>query len=315
MNATEPVFDALQRVLFGLPMEFANLTIVPLLVTDDRDPDYRTLDEALASEHLQITEVSEAGAVPQLRAVNTGDEPVLLVDGEELVGAKQNRVLNLTILVPARQTVVIPVSCVEARRWRHTSPAFESSSRVQFAEGRARKMQDVTDSLECRRERASDQGAVWHLIDEKAARLDALSDTSAMAAMYDTLHESIDDFVKAFPPLERQVGAVLFVNGRVAGLELFDSAASWRKLAPKLLRSYALDAIDRRRMRARKFHVNQAAGLIRRLTSSRASAFAAVGEGEDVRLTGLRVAGAALVAHERAIHLSAFPVHAARDVH
>src|SRR5262245_3634670 len=152
MNATESVFEALKSVLFGLPTEVANLTMVPLLVTEDRDPEYRTLDEALASEALRITEVSEAGTVPELRAANTGNEPVLLVDGEELVGAKQNRVLNLTILVPSRQTVVIPVSCVEARRWRHTSRAFDSSSRVQFAEGRARKMQDVIASLESRSE-------------------------------------------------------------------------------------------------------------------------------------------------------------------
>jgi hypothetical protein len=40
-----------------------------------------------------------------------------LLDGEELIGAKQNRALNLTILAPAKQVIVIPVSCVEAGRW------------------------------------------------------------------------------------------------------------------------------------------------------------------------------------------------------
>lgn len=47
-----------------------------------------------------ITEVSEQGVVPQLRFVNRGRVPVLLVDGEELLGAKQNRIVNLSILVP-----------------------------------------------------------------------------------------------------------------------------------------------------------------------------------------------------------------------
>jgi hypothetical protein len=45
------------------------------------------------------------------------------------------------------------------------------------------------------------------------------------------------------------------------------------------------------------------------VTSSAAFTFAAAGEGEDVRLTSAGVAGAALVARGRAIHLSAFPVN------
>ena len=49
----------------------------------------------------QITEVSDAGRVSELKVVVKGERAVLLVDGEELVGAKQNRVLNLSMLVPA----------------------------------------------------------------------------------------------------------------------------------------------------------------------------------------------------------------------
>jgi hypothetical protein len=38
-------------------------------------------------------------------------------DGEQLVGAKQNRILNMTVLVAAETEVTIPVSCVERGRW------------------------------------------------------------------------------------------------------------------------------------------------------------------------------------------------------
>ena len=72
----------------------------------------------------------------------------------------------------------------------------------------------------------------------------AASDTSAMSAMFDARHVALDEFVTAFTPVERQVGAVFFVNGRAAGLELFDAPRTWRTLAPKLIRSYALDALD-----------------------------------------------------------------------
>ena len=89
--------------------------------------DYLVLDEALASGLVEITEVSEQGSVPELKFINRGPKPVLIVDGEELLGAKQNRIVNLTILVAANSELTIPVSCVEAGRWRSRSRAFTSA--------------------------------------------------------------------------------------------------------------------------------------------------------------------------------------------
>jgi len=45
-----------------------------------------------------------------------GDLPLLLLDGEQLVGAKQNWIMNMTVLVAAHTAVTIPVSCVERVR-------------------------------------------------------------------------------------------------------------------------------------------------------------------------------------------------------
>src|SRR4030095_6194069 len=96
---------------------------------------------------VEITESSETGQVPELKVVNRGDSAVLLLDGEELLGAKENRGLNLTILAPAHHSSTIPVSCVESGRWRRVSKQFASAPRAHFAEGRAAKMSQVTSSL------------------------------------------------------------------------------------------------------------------------------------------------------------------------
>src|SRR5438876_9900087 len=101
--------------------------MIPIVGGGDAAPAYLTLDEALASDDIEITEVSEAGQVSELKVTVKGAAPVLLLDGEELIGAKQNRVLNLTILAPAHRATKIPVSCVEAGRWRHASARFSSS--------------------------------------------------------------------------------------------------------------------------------------------------------------------------------------------
>ena len=103
------------------------------------------------------------------------------------------------------------------------------------------------------------------------------------------------------------MGAVFFVNGRAAGLELFDASRTWRSLAPKLIRSYALDALDQEEGPVQSDASADAAAFVERLMSSQASAFPAVGEGTDVRFEGAGALGAALVASDRAIHVSAFP--------
>jgi hypothetical protein len=306
--ATQAVVDAVAQIAFGPESTFENLSIVALLDGRGRDPHYLTLDEALAGGSIQITEVSDAGQVSALKVVVSGTLPVLLLDGEELIGAKQNRVVNLTIVAPPQRTTVIPVSCVESGRWHHVSRGFASAPRAQFAEGRAAKMRQVTASLAGSGNRGSDQGAVWHLIHEKSARLSAASDTSAMSAMFEKLDTPIEAFMAAFLPLDHQVGAMFFINGTEAGFELFDAASTWRKLAPKLVRSYAVDAIDRRGRPTRDRARRAPKAFAKAVGSTPASVFPAIGEGNDVRLTGTDVAGAALVAGGRVIHLSAFPV-------
>jgi hypothetical protein len=306
MTAAESVFAAVGAVTFGPAQAFRNLTLVPLVANDPAEADYAVLDEALALGTIAIEETSEAGRVPELKVLNHGGKAVLLLDGEELIGAKQNRVLNLSILVPPQSSRTIPVSCVEAGRWSRSSARFASAPRAQYAEGRSARMKQVTASLRSSGSRLSDQGAVWAGIEEKMARLGSKSGTAAMSAMYENLQQPLEDFVAAFQPTDGQVGAMFLVNGRPGGVELFDAPATWKKLSPKLVRSYALDAIDRSREPSVSIPAMPASALVDAVRASDASVFEAVGEGSDVRLTGPDFGGAALVARGRTIHLSAF---------
>ena len=124
MNTVE---QALSGLLVGEPLIHEGLTMHPLIRASLLSKDYLTLDEALKAKVARVTEVSEDGSVPQLLFRNQGEQAVFLLDGEELVGAKQNRVLNITILAPAGKDTVIPVSCVEAGRWNHSKSDFTSA--------------------------------------------------------------------------------------------------------------------------------------------------------------------------------------------
>jgi hypothetical protein len=87
----------------------------------------------------RVTEVSEAGSVPFLQVANGADRPLLLLDGEELIGAEQNRILNTAVLVAAHTEVTIPVSCVEQGRWGYRGRQFrpgDARSTPPSAQGR-----------------------------------------------------------------------------------------------------------------------------------------------------------------------------------
>ena len=122
LTQIDPIAKTLDNILAGEPVTHGALTMIPILAPLLAEPVWLTLAEA--GERVRITEVSEAGSVPNLQVTNTADQPLLLLDGEELVGAKQNRILNMTVLVAAGATVTIPVSCVEQGRWAYQSRHF-----------------------------------------------------------------------------------------------------------------------------------------------------------------------------------------------
>ena len=139
----DPFIAELDQLTLDAPRRAANLTMFPLLLPEEFAPAYLTLDGALAAGLASVTEVSETGGVPELLVKNGVAKSVLILDGEEIVGARQNRLVNLTILVEAQQTLHIPVSCVEAGRWARRSRKLAASGRAYYATGRARKLEQV----------------------------------------------------------------------------------------------------------------------------------------------------------------------------
>ena len=325
-----PVAAALDSISLGPVITAENLTMTPLLRKDPplgtQGTQYVVLDTALASGVVEITELSEGGSVSELKLVNGGPDPVLIIDGEELLGAKQNRVVNLTILVAAHSTLTIPVSCVEAGRWRARSRAFAAAPRTQYASGRGKRMAQVTQSMRDRGDHVSDQAEVWADIAAMSSRLQASSPTGAMEALFDQHAGFIDRCVEACRPVDGQIGALFSIGGRVVGLDLFDRHSTLRTLLPKLVRSVAVDALDSQesagtfsaespRPTPRPDRRGAAATALPAAQQFLAATAVAtqhsspgVGLGDDVRLTTPAIAGAALVANGAVVHLSAFAI-------
>ncbi len=300
------VSQSLASLKLGEPQQHENLVLFPLLAEADQPPGYVLLDDALERKLARVTEVSEQGRVPELAFENGSTEKVLLVDGDELVGAKQNRVLNLTILVPGGARIVIPVSCVEQGRWAWGARGFRTSEHILFARAQAKKMASVSESLRSTGTRRSNQGEVWDEVAQKMAFARASSASAAMSDAYAARSRELNPYREAFRPAARQRGAVLAIDGKVVGLELFDSAAAFARHHGKLVQSYALDALETRGGGAPAPSAEDVRAFIESLASAKVERYAALGEGEDLRLSGKGISGGALEAGGRLVHLAGF---------
>jgi hypothetical protein len=300
------IASELDILSIATPQHYGHLGVFPLLHPFPRTPFYLTLDEALAQGVVRVTEVSTGGHVPELLLNNLGDLPILLLDGEELVGAKQNRVLNLTVMAPRKSDLIIPVSCVEQGRWHDVSGAFAAAPRVQYSASRAAKVASVSQSLAAEGRAVSDQPGVWRDIAMKAGRLGFTSETGAMADLFQSAEPQIDAYVRAFSAMPGQTGAVFALGGEVVGLELFDAPATFAKLLPKLVRSYALDALECPGPASPVPPLDGASALLRQVATAEVGVFPGVGVGQAIRLRGPALVGAGLVVDNALVHLAAF---------
>lgn len=296
----------LAQVRLGEPQSHGSLTMFPVLNGGGAEPRYLTLREALARGAVAIEEVSEAGSVPRLAVRNDGEFPVLLLDGEELVGAKQNRVVNVSILVAAKTTLAIPVSCVEQGRWRYRTRRFGDSDQAIFSEARRRNHRDVEQSLKQRGVRASDQGRVWNDIRRKMASMGSVSATGAMHDVYEQSAASLKGYHEAFRLIDGQVGALFLLAGGWCGLDLFDAPATLGAVFPKLLNSWALDALEPRSDASGAPMERRAEDFLAAVAAAKQRDYPAVGLGQELRLEGADVVGAALVHDGSVVHLAAF---------
>ncbi len=293
----------LEGLELGPPVEGELLTVYPLLTQAPAEPWYDLAREAFTGETLEISEVSEGGSVPTLTVTNRGARPVLLLDGEELIGAKQNRVLNVTVLVPAAQTIAVPVSCVEAGRWQYRARHFRDTDWLMNKDGRARKMRRVRETLRDG-SRAGDQLDVWDHIEAKAASMDARSDTGAQEAIFARHRRRMARDEERLVPAPNQVGAVFMTAGRIGGLELMDSPTAFAQTLRKLVLSHAVDAIDLGATPRWRTGTDDVHAFLAAMRELETEWYPAVGLGREARLTGPGVTGAALVAEDRVVHLS-----------
>jgi hypothetical protein len=167
--------------------------------------------------------------------------------------------------------------------------------------------EDVKFSLKRGNGYRSDQGRIWRDIEEKSARMEVKAPTGAMADVYESYDDKLSEFLDRFKLIEWQVGAVFAINGQILGIEGFGCHETFKRFFDKLLKSYALDALDSLKKQEKKsVPPDDARRFIRSATKSKGENHPSIGFGENITFESRIVSGAALLGKDRVLHLSAF---------
>jgi hypothetical protein len=313
MTRTDPttqVRRTLGALRLGVPHAAGGLALLPV-IGGEPGAAYLTAGQAIAEGSLSIGELG-AGVVPELLVQNLGALPVLLLDGEHLEGAWQDRILNTTVLLAARRETPIPVSCVERGRWGAASSRGRSrtSDALAFAELRGKNATRVVAAARSGRGRQTDQGEVWSEVERKRAEVGGgPSPTAAMRDAFGDRREELERIRRSFvAPGPAQTGVLAVAGSRVLALDVFDRPSTLAAYWDRLVRGYALDAL--RAERATSADAAFAAGgFWGEVThpESDATQHEGVGLGIEVILTTSRSVAHALVWDGAVVHLSAFP--------
>jgi hypothetical protein len=226
-----------------------------------------------------VPAIRQGGAqVNTLVLINNSKRPLLLLAGEIVTGGKQDRVIGKDRIVPPESDPVdLSVFCVEPGRWVGTSQQFNTSGATYAGGGapingrtvgtlmaqpsvRAKAMADkdqnqVWAEVKRQQQQATEMVAVEAASPSAQTEAAELGQTSSYARVMENkaVKEQVDELAK---PIEQNyqslikqlrdrnaVGVVVAVDGRIIWADIFASTELLEKYWPKLVRSYASEAV------------------------------------------------------------------------
>lgn len=232
------------------PFTHENLTLF-LIHGADRlvGKPYRTLQEAMERQEVIVHETQN---IHELAIENISDAEIYIQSGDIVKGGKQDRVIAVDFIAPARSgKLPIASFCVERGRWRErgqeSSMAF-SSSLLQVPSKGAKLATRVSRS----------QQEVWAKVAESQHKLsrvlgEQVQDEASVTSLQLTLeHQKVqartEEHIQALSSvLDNKpdvIGYAFAINGKFNSADVYASHELFGKLWPKLLRASAVEAVS-----------------------------------------------------------------------
>jgi hypothetical protein len=262
-----------------------------------------------ASRGVAISELPGGASVNDVLVHNPLDVGVLLYEGEEILGAQQDRTVDAAVLVGAGVKLQVPVSCVERGRWdgsRHDE-AFAASPRTAFPDLRARKNRRMRERLAAGLAARADQGEVWEAVDHKLDAHAAPSSTRAMGDVFADRRDRLGELQSGIDRHDGQVGMIATIGGQFVVLDYVSRPDVFAALFGPLVQGYALDALDRETAAAAAAPTaRDAMAFLSDALTAPVRVGATAGIGQSVHFASGRTAGTGLTTEGELVQLSVY---------
>lgn len=285
------IFD---NIKIAEPVFLRNLIIYPITGNSGNGFNPITIDETLKSHAGNFREI-DTPDINEIIFENNSSSPVLMLDGEEITGSLQNRIIARSNLVEAESSKSIQVICVEEGRWDEIG-GFKTGY-CSFPQLRSVLAKSIHKKIDL-------QQTVWNEIDRKLTITRTISTTSSMHDIYNNLQEEVSRYMETFESINHgTVGFIGIAGNRILGCDIFQNSNIYKKFENKLIRSYALDAIEYQKKKGNHPDVkNYLTGILNTLRKKRAKK-----RNSNTEIKGNGFSGQALLYQDEIVHLSAFP--------
>lgn len=235
MNMITNYFSRLEP---GQMQHIAGLTLFPLMATVKGDlSKLKTFDELADLGLAQAVELGGSANVTKINIENSSDYSLLLLDGEGVTGAKQNRMMQRSVIIAPHTCNPVPVNCVEQGRW-----SYRGSSNFEKAEfSISPKMRDIKGELLKTKEDSKVQGAMWDEISVLERKLGAHSPTKDLDEIITSKQQVSSYEIRNFVRRNPCYGFLVFGSGRPF-VELFGREDLCEKFVSKSIRTWIADA-------------------------------------------------------------------------
>jgi len=297
----------LAGLIAGSATQIGELTLVPITHQKLCGRPDTLIEDAILVGQLEILE-RDGGTVQQVLAQNGGTTDVLVLEGDTLIGCKQNRMVAWSVLVGAGPTVPVSVGCMERGRWSHGGPAFKPGAMSVDPHIRRRSKRETSASALSPTGPRLDQGRAWSDVDDKLRHRNVSSESDDYHAGLLARVAKTRARLKHANPTPGQIGVIALVRQQLLGIEIVGHPETWRKLARRVLPSYALGA-ESAATDPDFGWTGQGTpeDWLTALTRGRLELYPARGKGLDGTITSGGVRGSCLWYHGTVRHLAVFP--------
>ncbi len=286
--------ELFKEIQIAEPVFLRNLLIHPISGPSGNGIEISSLEDTLRTAKGEFGELHPPD-INRISFFNQGDAPVLMLDGEEIIGSLQNRIVADSTMVTARASSEIPVICAEEGRWEDIG-SFQTGY-CSYPGIRA---------ILSRRGKEGNglQKKIWNEIERKLTVTRTLSTTSSMHDIYNSLEDEVRRYLEDFQGLAPETIGFVGVAGRkILGCDMFLNHSTFRKFEKKLMRSYALDAIEHRKTSGRQIDTRAFLDdIVNAVSKKRLSK-----NTNHFSLKDNKVTGQGFLSDGHVVHLSVFP--------